>query len=59
LDSIAGHSGVAALTKLLDQATLTLTDSELRRRFLRVVRKAGLPPPRTGHFVNGLRVDFY
>jgi very-short-patch-repair endonuclease len=58
LDSMAGHSGLAALTKLLDQATLTLTDSELERRFLQVVRQAGLPRPRTGHFVNGFRVDF-
>jgi very-short-patch-repair endonuclease len=36
-----------------------LTDSELERRFLRLVRSAGLPTPQTGRLVSGFRVDFF
>jgi very-short-patch-repair endonuclease len=36
-----------------------LTDSELERRFLALVRSAGLPRPATGQVVNGYRVDFH
>jgi very-short-patch-repair endonuclease len=38
---------------------LRLTDSELERRFLRLVRSAGLPLPETRCEVNGFRVDFF
>lgn len=55
----AGLDGVGALGKVLDRRTFQLTDSELERRFLRLVRRAGLPPPRTRQRVNGYRVDFY
>jgi len=55
----AGLDGVAALRKVLDRRTFQLTDSELERHFLRLVRRAGLPPPRTRQRVNGYRVDFY
>jgi hypothetical protein len=48
---------VAALRALLDRHTLTLTDSELERRFLPIARRAGLPPPLTQREVNGLRVE--
>ena len=44
---------------MLDSRTFTLTDSELERRFLRLVRKAGLRKPETGRRVNGFKVDFY
>jgi very-short-patch-repair endonuclease len=54
-----GKPGVAALRALLDRHTLTLTDSELERRFLSIARRAGLPPPLTQREVNGFRVDFY
>ena len=37
----------------------TVTDSDLERRFLRLVRRAGLPKPRTQDVVCGLRVDFH
>jgi very-short-patch-repair endonuclease len=37
----------------------TPTDSDLERRFLALVRKAGLPRPQTQAWVNGFRVDFY
>jgi very-short-patch-repair endonuclease len=36
-----------------------LTDSELERRFLALVRSARLPQPLTRQVVNGFRVDFY
>ncbi|HET8975041.1 MAG TPA: type IV toxin-antitoxin system AbiEi family antitoxin domain-containing protein [Solirubrobacterales bacterium] len=55
----AGMDGVPALRALLDGRTFRLTDSELERRFLRLVRAAGLPEPRTGRRLNGYRVDFH
>jgi very-short-patch-repair endonuclease len=59
LGGLAGRHGVAALRKLLDRPTFTLTDSELERRFLPIARRAGLAQPRTGCRVNGFKVDFY
>jgi very-short-patch-repair endonuclease len=44
---------------VLDRDTFRLTDSPLELRFLRLVRKTGLPPPETQAWVNGFRVDFY
>lgn len=54
-----GQPGVARLRALLDRHTFRLTDSELERRFLRLVRSAGLPPPLTRQRVNGFKVDFH
>jgi very-short-patch-repair endonuclease len=51
--------GVIALRETLDEATFTLTDSELERYFLPVARKAGLPKPQTQAALNSHRVDFY
>jgi very-short-patch-repair endonuclease len=51
--------GVAALRRLLDDRTFGLTDSELERRFLILVRRAGLPQPDTGVWLNGFKVDFH
>jgi very-short-patch-repair endonuclease len=59
LDAMTGRPGVRALRTLLDRRTLTLTDSELERRFLPLARAAGLPKPLTQAPVNGYRVDFY
>ena len=59
VEARAGLDGVADLRKVLDRRTFQLTDSELERRFLRLVRRAGLQPPRTRQRVNGFRVDFY
>jgi very-short-patch-repair endonuclease len=59
LESREGQPGVAALRKLLDQHRLTLTDSDLERRFLPIVRRAGLPPPETQRRLNSFRVDFF
>jgi very-short-patch-repair endonuclease len=61
-EEVASHprtAGVPALRAVLDRHTFALTDSELERRFLRLVRKAGLPDPLTQQRLNGYRVDFY
>jgi very-short-patch-repair endonuclease len=55
----AGEPGVALLRKILDRRTFRLTKEELERRFLPLVRRAGLPVPLTGQFVNEFEVDFY
>ena len=59
LDEIPRRPGIGRLRRLLDSETFALTDSELERRFLRLVRNAGLPRPETQVWLNGLRVDFY
>jgi very-short-patch-repair endonuclease len=59
LPAYAGRPGVSALRRILDRRTFVLTDSELERRFLRIVRATELPLPKTQQRVNGFRVDFY
>jgi very-short-patch-repair endonuclease len=59
LDDLRGQRGVGKLRAVLDRHTFVLTDSDLERRFLPIVRQAGLPPPQTQRVVNGFRVDFY
>jgi very-short-patch-repair endonuclease len=59
VDERAGQAGVAVLRRVLDRRTFVLTDSALERRFLRLVRSAGLPSPSTGVWLNGFKVDFY
>jgi very-short-patch-repair endonuclease len=54
-----GMDGAPLLRAVLDHRTFQLTDSELERRFLRVVQRARLPAPLTQQRVNGFRVDFY
>jgi very-short-patch-repair endonuclease len=56
---MSGRRGVPHLRRVLDRRTFTLTDSELERRFLRLVRRAGLPMPQTGVRLNGFKVDFH
>lgn len=51
--------GSSAVCRLLDRRTFLLTDSELERRFIPIVRDAGLPEPETQVHVNGHRVDFF
>ncbi len=53
-----GQKGVRRLRDLLDRRTFRLTDSELERRFLRLVQRAGLKLPLTQQEVGGFRVDF-
>jgi very-short-patch-repair endonuclease len=56
-----GHRGLrpvsAALATLTDEAPLT--QSGLERRFLELVRAAGLPEPQSNVTVAGFVVDFY
>jgi Protein of unknown function (DUF559) len=59
LDEIPRRPGIALLRELLDRRTFTLTDSRLERCFLPIARGVGLPPPETGCYVNGFKVDFY
>jgi very-short-patch-repair endonuclease len=56
---VAPRPGTKVLKDTLDRRTFTLTDSELERHFLRLVRESGLPTPETGRRVNGFEVDFY
>jgi len=58
LDAFPHRPGIGRLRKLLDDETFALTDSDLERRFLRLVRSADLPLPRTQVWLNGYRVDF-
>jgi very-short-patch-repair endonuclease len=56
--ALDGRPGAARLRKVLDRRTFVLTDSELERRFLRLVSAAGLSRPRTQTRLHGFRVDF-
>jgi very-short-patch-repair endonuclease len=58
LGAFTGRPGVKPVRDLLDAATFRLTDSELERRFLRLVRRAGLALPQTQRSTSGHRVDF-
>jgi very-short-patch-repair endonuclease len=59
LDERTGEPGVAQLRHILDRRTFRLTKEELERLFLPLARKAGLPVPLTGQWVNDFEVDFY
>jgi very-short-patch-repair endonuclease len=59
LHRIQGRKGAATLRQLLDRRSYVLTESALERRFLAIVRRAGLPLPETQRHVNGFRVDFW
>jgi very-short-patch-repair endonuclease len=54
-----GHRGVATLRTLLKRRSYaTVTQSWAERRFLELIRKAGLPEPETQVWLAGFRVDF-
>ncbi len=59
LENVRGEPGTKTLLRLLDRQVFRLTDSELERCFLRLVRGAQLPVPETGVWLNGFRVDFF
>jgi very-short-patch-repair endonuclease len=59
LEGLSGRPGLSRLRSLLDAPTFALTDSDLERRLMALVRVAGLPSPETQARVNGFRVDFY
>ncbi len=58
IDDHRGMDGVKKLRRILDRHTFALTDSELERKFLRLVRRGRLPLPKTQQRVDGFRVDF-
>jgi very-short-patch-repair endonuclease len=51
--------GSGIVSEVLTRWTLSLTDTQLERRFLPIAKRAGLPKPLTQQRVNGHRVDFY
>jgi len=55
---LPGSTGAAALRALLEPSTFRLTDSELERMLLRLVRSAKLPLPDTQVRLRAGRVDF-
>lgn len=59
LDEYPGVRGVGPLRSMLGARIFRFTDSELERRFLRIVEKARLPHPLTQQNVAGFRVDFF
>jgi very-short-patch-repair endonuclease len=61
LDRAGGRRGLGTLRELLSSLLdeLALTRSELERRFLRLVRSAGLPMPKVNRHRASHRVDFH
>ena len=59
LDELPRRPGVVNLRAALERSTFVLTDSALERRFVPLVREAGLGRPLTGIRLNGFKVDFY
>lgn len=55
--SLPPRPGMSRLRRLLGLDAFT--DTGLERRFLGLVRRAGLPKPEAQAWVNGYRVDFY
>jgi very-short-patch-repair endonuclease len=53
-----GIHGVGRLRDVLD-GRMPQTDSELERRFLELIKQAGLERPLTGAMVSGHRADFF
>jgi very-short-patch-repair endonuclease len=51
--------GARRVVALLDRDTFVATETMLEQRFLRIVRRAGLPLPQTQRRLPGGRVDFY
>ncbi len=59
LEDYRAQPGVGKLRELLGRHSFRLTDSELERRFLPLIKAAGLPAPVTGKRLNGFKVDFH
>jgi very-short-patch-repair endonuclease len=59
LAGMSARPGLAAMRRILDHRTFTLTASVLERRFIPIALRAGLPRPLTRVYVNGFEVDFY
>lgn len=58
VDRHAGREGVRHLAELVRKGSPRLTRSEAEERFLRMMRRACLDPPRTNTEVEGYEVDF-
>jgi very-short-patch-repair endonuclease len=58
LERRKGQPGVRPLREFLDRHTYRMAESELERRFLRLVRRSGLPLPDTQVQIAG-RTDFH
>jgi very-short-patch-repair endonuclease len=56
---MSGQPGARSVRRLLDRQLFRLTDSELERLFLQLVRAARLPLPLTGVRLHGFQVDFF
>jgi very-short-patch-repair endonuclease len=56
---MGGRYGAAKVLRLLDRDTYVVTDSRLEQRFLRIAKRAGLPPPEAQRRLEGGRVDFH
>ncbi len=57
IEGLLPRPGMACMCRLL--GCDALTDTGLERKFLHIVREAGLPLPETQVMVNGYRVDFH
>lgn len=57
VEPLRARRGLPRLRRLLGLDALT--DTGLERRFLAIVKSAGLPEPETQAPLNGYRVDFY
>jgi len=57
-EEAVGHRGVKRLRAILDGGGAKLTSSEAERRFLALVRAAGLPTPEVNVRMAGFEVDF-
>ncbi|HEY2053401.1 MAG TPA: type IV toxin-antitoxin system AbiEi family antitoxin domain-containing protein [Solirubrobacterales bacterium] len=59
LDKEPKRPGVGRLKRILDAQTFSRAANALERRFLAIVRSAGLPPPDTQGRLGRYRVDFF
>jgi very-short-patch-repair endonuclease len=59
LDGIPSRPGLGRMKAILDSQTFSRAQNALERRFLALVRTAGLPPPDTQRRLGRYRVDFF
>jgi very-short-patch-repair endonuclease len=58
-EPVSGRRGAGRLRRLLESQTFSRAQNALERRFLAIVRDAGLPAPTTQHRLGRYRVDFF
>jgi very-short-patch-repair endonuclease len=59
LDREPRRPGIGRLKRILDAQTFSRAANALERRFLAIVRQAGIPPPETQRRLGRNRVDFF